>query len=111
MRYQARLRNTKAGSRLFNAWGRSILTMQNQSSSPDLEASTVAGGEDLPQNSERQDAGLTVSSDELPIFCPNPRMPLWSSHPKVFLELNAQGSAKCPYCGTQYQLEETSREH
>ncbi|MEK9811831.1 MAG: zinc-finger domain-containing protein [Bordetella sp.] len=47
----------------------------------------------------------------MPIFCPNPRMPLWSSHPKVFLELNAQGSAKCPYCGTQYQLEETANKH
>jgi uncharacterized Zn-finger protein len=85
--------------------------MQNQSSSPNLKASTVAGDEDFPQNSGKQGTGLTVSSDELPIFCPNPRMPLWSSHPKVFLELNAQGSAKCPYCGTQYQLEETANKH
>jgi uncharacterized Zn-finger protein len=32
-------------------------------------------------------------------------MPLWSSHPKVFLELNEEGLARCPYCGTRYQLE------
>ncbi len=85
--------------------------MQNQSSSPNLKESKVAADEDFPQSSGKQGTGLTVSSDELPIFCPNPRMPLWSSHPKVFLELNAQGSAKCPYCGTQYQLEETSNQH
>jgi uncharacterized Zn-finger protein len=35
-------------------------------------------------------------------------MPLWSSHPKVFLELNDQGAAKCPYCGTRYQLQEAT---
>jgi uncharacterized Zn-finger protein len=30
-------------------------------------------------------------------------MPLWSSHPRVFLEFN-HGEAKCPYCGTAYRL-------
>jgi len=35
-------------------------------------------------------------------------MPLWSSHPKVFLELNDQGVAKCPYCGTRYSLQEAT---
>lgn len=37
-------------------------------------------------------------------FCPNPGMPHWSSHPRVYLELDDHGAAKCPYCGTQYQL-------
>lgn len=36
--------------------------------------------------------------------CPNPKMPLWSNHPRVFLDLSHGGSAKCPYCGTAYQL-------
>jgi uncharacterized Zn-finger protein len=31
-------------------------------------------------------------------------MPLWSSHPRVFLEFNHDGVAKCPYCGTEYTL-------
>ncbi|MGB0133780.1 zinc-finger domain-containing protein, partial [Dokdonella sp.] len=31
---------------------------------------------------------------------------LWNSHPKVFLPIEEQGgSAKCPYCGAEYILE------
>ena len=38
------------------------------------------------------------------VFCPNPKMPLWSSHPKVFIDLSHEGRGRCPYCGTTYQL-------
>ncbi len=38
------------------------------------------------------------------IFCPNPRMPLWSNHPRVFIDLAAHGEGSCPYCGTRYVL-------
>ena len=38
------------------------------------------------------------------VFCPNPLMPLWSNHPKVFLDLATTGHSKCPYCGTVYRL-------
>jgi len=31
-------------------------------------------------------------------------MALWNSHPKVYLPIEASGSAKCPYCGAQYVL-------
>jgi uncharacterized Zn-finger protein len=31
-------------------------------------------------------------------------MPHWSSHPRVFLEIDGHGHAKCPYCGTEYQM-------
>ncbi|PRC92399.1 zinc-finger domain-containing protein [Solimicrobium silvestre] len=41
---------------------------------------------------------------DLPAHCPNPAMPLWSSHPKVFLDLSHNGHATCPYCSTEYQL-------
>jgi len=37
-------------------------------------------------------------------YCPNPKMPLWSSHPRVFLDFAANGEAKCPYCSTVYRL-------
>ena len=36
-------------------------------------------------------------------FCPNPAMPLWSNHPKVFIDVT-HGEGKCPYCGTVYKL-------
>ena len=40
------------------------------------------------------------------VFCPNPKadMKLWNSHPRVYLDVARSGSAKCPYCGTVYQL-------
>jgi uncharacterized Zn-finger protein len=40
------------------------------------------------------------------VFCPSPKadMALWNSHPKVFLNVAATGTAKCPYCGTEYTL-------
>ncbi len=37
-------------------------------------------------------------------FCPNPRMALWSNHPKVFIDVGTTGEGRCPYCGTVYRL-------
>jgi uncharacterized Zn-finger protein len=47
---------------------------------------------------------VEVNAKDLPVFCPNPQMPLWSSHPRVFLDIVDTGNAMCPYCGTRYQL-------
>ena len=47
---------------------------------------------------------VVVKPNQLPAFCPNPAMPLWSSHPRVFLDVAAEGEAMCPYCGTRYRL-------
>ena len=38
------------------------------------------------------------------VFCPNPKMPLWSNHPKVFIAVAEGGEGRCPYCGTVYRL-------
>ena len=38
------------------------------------------------------------------VFCPNPKMPLWSNHPKVFIDVATEGVGRCPYCGTEYRL-------
>ena len=38
------------------------------------------------------------------VFCPNPKMALWSTHPKVFIDVATLGVGKCPYCGTVYRL-------
>ena len=45
------------------------------------------------------------------VFCPNPlaKMDLWNSHPKVYLDVAHTGQAKCPYCGTVYQLKAGER--
>ncbi len=42
---------------------------------------------------------------DLPAYCPNPQMPRWSGHPRVFLDIT-HGEARCPYCGTRYALRE-----
>ena len=38
------------------------------------------------------------------VFCPNPKMALWSTHPRVFIDVATTGTGKCPYCGTVYRL-------
>lgn len=60
-------------------------------------------------NETNQAVELDASS--LPVHCPNPAMPIWSSHPRVFLTLDAHGETKCPYCGTQYRLKPGSVVH
>ena len=52
----------------------------------------------------RESDAVLVEPRELPVFCPNPRMPLWSSHPRVYLDIAETGDAMCPYCGTRYHL-------
>jgi uncharacterized Zn-finger protein len=47
---------------------------------------------------------VELTTENLPAFCPNPSMPVWNHHPRVFLDLGPQGEAMCPYCGTRYRL-------
>ena len=48
----------------------------------------------------------TDLNDQGGVFCPNPKagMKIGDNHPKVYLDVGRNGSAKCPYCGTVYQL-------
>ena len=48
----------------------------------------------------------TDLNDQGGVFCPSAKahMPLWSAHPKVYLDVATTGQAKCPYCGTLYRL-------
>jgi uncharacterized Zn-finger protein len=55
----------------------------------------------IPANTENR---YTVTRADLPLSCPMPAMSLWNSHPKVYLPVEASGSAKCPYCGAVYTL-------
>ena len=38
------------------------------------------------------------------VFCPNPKMPLWSTHPRVYIDVATTGAGRCQYCSTRYQL-------
>ena len=50
-----------------------------------------------------QDAVL-LGAEDLPLYCPGPKAPLWSMHPRVFLDIADTGSARCPYCSAEYRL-------
>ena len=58
-----------------------------------------------------QAAHPSVEVEHLPVYCPNPAMPIWNHHPKVFLDVTKTGSAACPYCGTQYRLKAGTTVH
>ena len=45
------------------------------------------------------------------VHCPNPRMPLWSNHPRVFIDVAQTGEGRCPYCGTVYRLKAGEKLH
>jgi len=47
---------------------------------------------------------VEISVNDLPLHCPTAEVALWSSHPRVFLDLSKTGQVACPYCGTQYKL-------
>ena len=52
--------------------------------------------------SGKDQAPVEVGAADLPLHCPGPRAPLWSMHPRVFLDVTATGSILCPYCGAKY---------
>ena len=60
-------------------------------------------------------AVVEVSAAELQgpgvTHCPHPRMPLWSGHPRVFIDVAATGQGACPYCGTVYRLKPGEKPH
>lgn len=47
-----------------------------------------------------------VSREDLPVSCPTPDMTLWDSHPRVYLPLEEQGRARCPYCSAEFVLKD-----
>jgi uncharacterized Zn-finger protein len=53
---------------------------------------------------KQQMSYVELEGKDLPAFCPNPSMPTWSSHPRVYLDMDQNGEGKCPYCGTVYRL-------
>lgn len=67
-------------------------------------ARTTAGGGQPTLVQPNAENHYTVTAADLPLSCPMPGMYVWNSHPKVYLAIEADGSAKCPYCGATYTL-------
>ena len=49
-----------------------------------------------------QARSVEVTEHDLPLHCPTPSTPVWSMHPRVFLDVAKSGELLCPYCGTKY---------
>tara|TARA_B100000953_G_scaffold26150_1_gene21205 strand:- start:281 stop:463 length:183 start_codon:yes stop_codon:yes gene_type:complete len=47
-----------------------------------------------------------VTKDDLPFHCPPKDSSKWNMHPKVYLSFDEVGRTNCPYCGTNYRLEQ-----
>lgn len=47
-----------------------------------------------------------ISKEQLPLHCPLPEMSLWNQHPRVYLSIEDTGKARCPYCSSEFILEE-----
>jgi uncharacterized Zn-finger protein len=62
-------------------------------------------------NSGKNQNPVLVTAEDLPLHCPGSKAPLWSMHPRVFLDIVASGSVKCPYCSTEYKLAEGTVVH
>lgn len=45
-----------------------------------------------------------ITQADLPLTCPMPGMSRWNSHPRVFLPVEKNGEAVCPYCSAHYTL-------
>jgi uncharacterized Zn-finger protein len=51
----------------------------------------------------KQDGRIVeVTARDLPVHCPMPDTPVWSMHPRVFLDVAKERELICPYCGTRY---------
>jgi len=49
---------------------------------------------------------IILGAEDLPLCCPTEKTPLWCQHPRVYLEFDHHGLARCPYCSTEYRLAE-----
>lgn len=45
---------------------------------------------------------IEINEKDLPLHCPRADAPLWSQHPRVFLDIAHSGEAVCPYCSAKY---------
>ena len=61
---------------------------------------------EIPANAQNR---YEVTRADLPVHCPMPGMSLWNSHPRVFLPVEENGEARCPYCGAMYVLKQIKK--
>jgi uncharacterized Zn-finger protein len=63
-------------------------------------------GQNMADVSTSKETVFRIKKEQLPLHCPLPEMSLWNQHPRVYLPIEESSRAKCPYCGTEFILEE-----
>ena len=58
------------------------------------------------KSAEQGQRVIKIGRADLPLSCPRPADESWNMHPRVYLSLNNDGEALCPYCGARYVLED-----
>lgn len=58
-----------------------------------------------PKNIQDQDV-IPIGAEDLPLYCPGPKAPLWSMHPRIYIEVTKNKVARCQYCSALYALRE-----
>ena len=64
-----------------------------------------------PNTAVPKDDTIFAQAHDLPLYCPGPHSPLWSMHPRVYIEVAKTGKALCPYCSAAYQLKDGEKVH
>ena len=59
----------------------------------------------MATDSQLSQEKVVVTAKDLPLHCPPKNAPLWSQHPRVFLDIEDSGRILCPYCSTLYVFE------
>ena len=62
--------------------------------------------QNVAKTTTSDEAVFHIKKEQLPLHCPLPEMSLWNQHPRVYLPIEDSGKSKCPYCGTEFILEE-----
>lgn len=63
-------------------------------------------GQNIAEVKTSEQTVFHIKRAQLPLHCPLPEMSLWNQHPRVYLPIEDTGKEKCPYCGTEYILED-----
>lgn len=52
---------------------------------------------------------ILIGAEDLPLYCPGPKAPLWSMHPRIYIEVVKNKIARCQYCSARYQLRDDEK--
>jgi uncharacterized Zn-finger protein len=63
-------------------------------------------GQNVAEVSTSKETVFHIKKEQLPLHCPLPEMSLWNQHPRVYIPIEDTGKGKCPYCGSEFILEE-----